>query len=310
MRKDGQSCLVLGEKIKYTQWLAGKAPVAVVMISLNEGHNMAEVIHNLKGWAQEVFLVDSYSVDQTVDIALANGVHVVQRRFQGFGDQWNFALNALPINAPWVMKLDPDERLTDEFKESIIRITSENNCQGIIIKRRLWFMGTVLPISQEILRIWKTGTCQFTKAKVNEHPIVSGPTKLSAGYIEHHDSPNLDHWVAKQNNYSTAEAFSLYEGQPFDIEPKIFGDELQRRMWLKKNFWKIPGRYLILYLYHLIVLGSWRAGKIGMIWAHLRTEVYQMCEYKKIEIERSGKKIFLKIPINSGKPDSRVKQYE
>lgn len=59
-------------------WVRGTAPVAVVMISLNEGHNMEAVLQNLAGWAQEVFLVDSYSQDDTVDIALR---HVVQRRF-------------------------------------------------------------------------------------------------------------------------------------------------------------------------------------------------------------------------------------
>jgi glycosyltransferase involved in cell wall biosynthesis len=308
VKLDGGKSVVLEAKIADVQWVAGKAPVAVVMISLNEGHNMAEVIENLKGWAQEVFLVDSYSVDQTVDIALANGVQVVQRGFKGFGDQWNFALNELPISAPWTMKLDPDERLTDEFKSSVIKITTNNDCEGIIINRRLWFMGAVLPISQAILRIWRTGACQFTNAEVNEHPIVHGSTKLSAGYVEHHDSPNLDHWVAKQNKYTTVEAIFQFEGAKFDIEPKLFGSALQRRMWLKKHFWKIPGRYLVLYLYHLIVLGSWRAGKVGLIWAHLRTEVYRMCEHKKIEIERSGK-VPLKIPANAGLPDPRIKQY-
>ena len=53
------------------------------MISLNEAHNMEAVLQNLAGWAQEVFLVDSCSADDTVGIALRHGVHVVQRRFQG-----------------------------------------------------------------------------------------------------------------------------------------------------------------------------------------------------------------------------------
>ena len=103
-----------------THWQPGLAPVAVVMISLNEGHNLEAVLENLKGWAQEVFLVDSYSQDDTVDIALRHGVQVVQRRFRGFGDQWNFALEHLPITAPWTMKLDPDERLSDELKANLL----------------------------------------------------------------------------------------------------------------------------------------------------------------------------------------------
>ena len=42
-------------------WQAGSVPVAVIMISLNEAHNMEGVLQNLKGWAREVFVVDSYS---------------------------------------------------------------------------------------------------------------------------------------------------------------------------------------------------------------------------------------------------------
>src|SRR5437016_75857 len=91
-----------------SRWPPGSAPVAVVMLALNEGHNMEAVCQNFAGWAQEVFLVDSYSQDDTVDIALRYGVEVVQRRFRGFGDQWNFAMRTLPITAPWTMKLDPD----------------------------------------------------------------------------------------------------------------------------------------------------------------------------------------------------------
>ena len=77
---------------------------------------MEIVSDNITPWAQEVFLVDSFSSDDTVDIVLKYDVHVVQRRFRGFGNQWNFALEKLPITAPWAMKLDPDERLTNRLK--------------------------------------------------------------------------------------------------------------------------------------------------------------------------------------------------
>lgn len=73
------------ETAPIVHWQSGSAPVAVVMISLNEGHNMEAVCRNLAGWAQEVFLVDSYSQDDTVNIALRHGIHVVQRRFRGSG---------------------------------------------------------------------------------------------------------------------------------------------------------------------------------------------------------------------------------
>ena len=279
--------------------------MAVVMISLNEAHNMEAVLENLAGWAQQVFLVDSCSADDTVSIALRHGVHVVQRRFKGFGDQWNFALNELPITAPWTMKLDPDERLTDELKASIERLVKGGEQEGIVIQRRLWFMGAVLPVRQPILRVWRTGTCRFTDVSVNEHPLVEGRMSHSTGYLEHHDSPDLDHWLTKQNRYTTAEAISQFEGKALALPPRFFGTALERRMWLKRNFWKFPGRYVILFLYHLLVLSAWRAGRVGWIWARLRTEVYRMWEYKRYEMDRLGH-VPVKIPAYPGSPDPRV----
>lgn len=290
-------------------WRPGTAPVAVVMISLNEAHNMEAVLQNLAGWAQQVFLVDSCSADDTVNIALRHGVHVVQRRFKGFGDQWNFALNELPITAPWTMKLDPDERLTDELKGSLQQLFASGNQDGIVIQRRLWFMGAVLPVQQPILRGWRTGACRFTDVAVNEHPLVDGRISYASGYLEHHDSPDLDHWLTKQNRYTTAEAVSQFEGRALALPPRFFGSALERRMWFKRNFWKVPGRYVILFLYHLLVVGAWRAGRVGWAWARLRTEVYRLWEYKRLEMDRLGH-VPVKIPAHPGGPDPRVRLYE
>lgn len=286
-------------------WKPGRAPIAVVMISLNEAHNLNEVLDNLEGWAQEVFLVDSCSADSTVDIALSRGVRVVQRRFTGFGDQWNFALKQLPITAPWTMKLDPDERLTDELKSSIDGLVRKGNQASIVIRRRLWFMGAVLPIVQPILRVWKTGTCRFSDVAVNEHPLVDGKQAEAEGFLNHHDSPDLDHWLVKQNRYTTAEAVSQAQGKALSVMPRLMGNSLERRMWIKRNFWKLPGRYLLLFLYHLLIDGAWRAGKVGWIWARLRCDVYRFWEYKRYEIERTGR-LPARIPTQAGHPDQRV----
>ena len=76
-----------------------KDSLAVVMITLNEGHNLERSFKNLKGWADEIFVVDSYSQDKTVDICLQHNIPVIQKPFLNFGDQWNFALNSLKIKS-------------------------------------------------------------------------------------------------------------------------------------------------------------------------------------------------------------------
>jgi len=267
------------------------------MISLNEAHNMAEILENLKGFAQQVFLVDSHSGDDTVNIARAYGVDVIQRKFKGFGDQWNFAMRELPIKAPWTMKLDPDERLTEELKRSIGETIRKDNADAFTLRRRLWFMSRPLPVKQIILRGWKTGTCRFSDVLVNEHPLVEGKIVEVTGDLEHHDSPDLHHWFDKQNRYSSAEALSAYRGRPLAAKPRLFGNSLERRMWVKSKLAHMPFRSLLVFMHCYIWQGAWRAGRVGFIWSRLRVDVYRMRALKLLEMRLSGKE--LKIPSSS-----------
>jgi glycosyltransferase involved in cell wall biosynthesis len=283
-------------------------PITVVMITLNEAHNLEAVLDNVQGWAEEVFIVDSYSSDETVDIALRRGVHVVQRVFRGFGDQWNFALEQMPTSSKWTMKLDPDERLSDNLKTSITDAIELEETDAFSITRRLWFMGRPLPIYQDLIRIWRTGACKFTDVLVNEHPVVGGKVSALIGHLEHHDSPDLQHWYQKQNNYTSAEAITSYRGLELAAKPRIFGTSIERRMWLKRNFFRMPFRYSALFIYNYLIKGTWRAGRVGYIWSKLRVEVYRAREYKLYEMRITGREP-LDLNRGAGEPDLRVRQY-
>lgn len=291
------------------KWKPGTAPVAVVMITLNEAHHLRDALENLSGWAQEVFIVDSYSRDETVDIALSYGAHVVQRRFRGFGDQWNFALSEMPISAPFTMKMDPDERLSEELKREIIEATKRSDWQGMICTLRWWFMGRPLPIRQRILRLWRTGACKFSDVLVNEHSIIDGTVISAAAEIEHLDSPDLDHWFEKQNRYSTSEAVAAYTKAPLSVQPKLFGSALQRRMWLKQLLPKIPFHHLIMFVYYWIWQGAWRAGRVGFIASVLWADFWRFRAYKLYEMKQTGR-VPAKRVYGAGFPDPRVRQYE
>jgi glycosyltransferase involved in cell wall biosynthesis len=265
-----------------------RIPLTVVMITLNEEAHLPGAIQNVKDWAEEIFIVDSCSKDRTVDIALEAGVRIVQRPFTTFSDQWNFALEELPINTPWTMKLDPDERLSDELKASIARAVSDATSQnGYRMTLRLWFMGRPLHVDMEVLRLWRTGKCRFPDVFVNEHAVVEGSVGHLPGMMEHLDSPTLYHWLEKQNRYTTMEAFMRVRGDSLAAEPRLLGTSLERRMFFKRLFFWIPFRYPLLFIYHLLWKGVWRDGRAGWAWARLRTEVYRLRELKSLEMRWS-----------------------
>lgn len=283
-----------------------KVPVSVIMLTLNEEFHLPGALENVKDWAEEIFIVDSCSTDNTVDIALENGVKIVQRPFTNFGNQWNFALERLPITTPWTFKLDPDERLTDDLKSEINDLLKSNpECCGYEMDRRLWFMGKPLHVLDPVLRLWRTGKCRFSDVIVNEYPLIDGPVGKLKGIMEHLDSPDLHHWWEKQNRYTTMEAIMRVREDALSAKPKLFGSQLERRMFLKKRIFRIPFYRQLLWFYEAFVRGAIWDGPLGCAYIHLRIEVFRLIELKVKEIKHTGRMPQMPRPL-SGDFDPRV----
>src|SRR4051812_33966954 len=94
-------------------------PISVVIITYNEEKNIKRCIESVKKIADEVIVVDSFSDDNTVNIALAMGAVVKQSKFDGYITQKNKAI-ALASNN-YVLLLDADESLSDELANAILQ---------------------------------------------------------------------------------------------------------------------------------------------------------------------------------------------
>ena len=266
-----------------------RLPVTVVILTFNEEHNLPGALESVKDWAEDVFVVDSCSADRTVDVALEYGIPIVQRPFTNYGDQWRWALDRLPIKSAWVMKLDADERVSASLREEMrTRIEGNPPEAGFIVRIRLWFLGRPLHAMVKTCRLWRRDKGAFSEVIVNEHLSVDGPVGRLSGFIEHMDSPNLHRWYEKQNRYTTMEAIMRVRGDKLAAQPRLFGNALQRRMFLKKKFVHVPFRFPLFWLYQMIGQGVWRDGAEGRQWARLRVEVMRMIELKAQEMLRTG----------------------
>ena len=268
-----------------------KPSLTVIFITLNEEYHIGAAIDNVKDIAEEVFVVDSLSSDSTVDIALSKGANVVQRPFRNFGDQWNFALEKLPIKSKWTMKMDPDERLSESLKDEIVcELTGTNPSNGYSFFWGVHFMGKPIRCkSYHFLRLWKTGTCHFSPVIVNEHPIIEGHIKKLKSPLLHLDSRDLYAWTDKQNRYTSQEALTRFHKMERAAKPKLFGSALERRVWISNLFWHIPFRYQIYFCLLFFCKGAWKSGIHGWRWAVMRTFVMRMTEYKWREMDNTSR---------------------
>lgn len=272
--------------------------LSVIILTFNEEANLAAALDSVKGWAAEVFVVDSYSTDATVEIALAraaDGVRVVLHRFENYSDQWNWALSRLPLSCEWTLKLDADERVTPQFKNEVNALlqAASLDLHGVLFRRRLFFMGSPLRFGglreNYDLRLWRTGRAVFERRSVNEHALVEGRKCTLKSWIEHHDHKSIAHWLDKHNRYSSLEAISLIQGNwTGDVPPRFFGSPIERRMWLRKLYYRVPGRPLLYFLYRYVLRLGLLDGLAGFRFAFLHASFLYWIDLKRAEYRTTG----------------------
>ena len=109
----------LGKSVSVS--LAEKLPVSVIIPVRNEAKNLPRCLQALKD-VGEVYVIDSQSSDDTVEIARSHGAKVVQFHYRGgWPKKRQWAINTLPLTHDWILLLDADEVLTPELAEEIRR---------------------------------------------------------------------------------------------------------------------------------------------------------------------------------------------
>ena len=95
------------------------ADIAIIILTHNEEKNIAQALQSVQSWTKQMFVLDSFSSDRTLEIAQTYGAICCQHRFNSFDEQRNYALEQLPISTEWVFFLDADERITEELRQEL-----------------------------------------------------------------------------------------------------------------------------------------------------------------------------------------------
>jgi len=274
-----------------------RIPVTVIIPTFNEAANIRRALISVLDWAEQVFIVDSYSTDDTIDVARSvdnERVQIVQHRFENYSAQWTWALTRLPIAQPWVMKLDADERATPEFRAEVSRVLAADDAAvAYIVHWRLIFMGQSLRwgglFPNGNVRIWRHGQAHFENRDVNEHLVVDGPIGTIRNPIEHHDYKSLSHWLDRHNRYASMEAKSVSEGNVTGgLKPRLLGRPDERRIWCRILYYRLPFRPLIYFVYRYFLRLGFLDGKAGFRFTFLHAAYLYWIDLKRIEYASTG----------------------
>jgi len=90
--------------------------ITATIITLNEERNIARAIESLR-CSDEILIVDSGSVDRTVELAEKLGARVIEAGWRGFAGQKNWAAEQAAYD--WILSLDADEALSEALEAEI-----------------------------------------------------------------------------------------------------------------------------------------------------------------------------------------------
>jgi glycosyltransferase involved in cell wall biosynthesis len=190
--------------------------LAVVILTYNEEIHLARALRSIEAFADQVFVIDSFSADKTAEIARAHGAVVLQNRFVNYARQFQWALDNAPITAEWVMRLDADEVVEPDLAAKIpgeLR-SLPADVVGINLKRKHIFLGRWIRHGGRyplvLLRIWRRGNGRIEDRWMDEHMIVWGgrTVTLDGGFADHNLN-DLTFFTDKHNKYATREAIDV-----------------------------------------------------------------------------------------------------
>jgi glycosyltransferase involved in cell wall biosynthesis len=277
-----------------------RLPVTVVIPTRNEARHLSRCLEAAR-LCSEIYVIDSQSTDETVEIARTFDAKVVQFHYGGgWPKKRQWALDSLSFENEWVLLLDADEILTTGLADEVQHAIRNPSFQGYYLFLRLNFLGRVLRFGDS--GFWKLSLFRHGKGhfecrlkdqddsmgdiEIHEHVVVDGSTGTLKHALLHENVETLSRYIAKHNEYSNWESKVLAQDgeQDRELPPTLLGTQAQRRRWLKKWLYRVPGSPILLFLYRYVLRLGLLDGVPGLIYCgfqsiqmfHTKAKIYEL----------------------------------
>lgn len=270
----------LYQKVEMSQVL----PVTVIILTYNEEKNIEACLDSVYGWTKEIFIVDSFSTDQTLEkVKKYSGVHVLQHAFENYSIQRNWALKNLPITGEFIMNIDADHRINDDLKQELFETFSKGvseEIKGLMASRQTLFMnrwikhGGHFPVYHGFMFRKGYGFCE--EKEYDQHFVIEGKSLKMKGTIKDVITDSLTNFTARHNRWATLEAQDAVKWMKGNsgkvIQPNKNGNPMEVRRYQRMKYYSLPifTRVFMYFGYRYFLKFGFLDGKQGLVFHFLQ----------------------------------------
>ncbi len=257
-------------------------PVSVVILTFNSAATLRQTIAAARLVSDDIHVVDSFSTDETLELARAAGAQVVQHSFERYDLQRNWAIENLPLKHGWELHLDADERPTPELAAEINRVlaAAPADLDGYMIARLIHFLGAPIRHGGMYpnwhLRLFRRGKGRCEQRLYDQHfllPAGGKTARLRQPMIDDMRM-NLQEWTRRHLRWAEAQAAMAIEGgAEGEIPGRWTGSPIERKRALRRLYGGAPLllRPFLFFAYRYLLRLGFLDGVPGLIFFVLQT---------------------------------------
>jgi len=279
--------------------------LTIIILTFNEQVHIERCLQSVGGLTNNILVVDSFSNDETCNIARSMNAVVKQNPFINQAQQFQWAIDNCDVKTDWIFRLDADETIDEQLVKNIHEFV-ENDGFGhnaAIFHRKHIFLGKWVkhggryPLA--MLRIFRRDCAHIEQRWMDEHIILDKGTStfLAGGFAD--DNLNSVTWfIDKHNKYATREMVDIMLKR---LDPdndahitKNTGFKIRFKRFLKQSvYMKLPYfvRPFIYFNFRYFIQLGFLDGSRGFAYHFMQAFWYRaLVDLKCIEIERDWQK--------------------
>ncbi len=207
-------------------------PVSVIVTTFNERDYIEDCLRSVE-WGEEIYLIDSFSSDGTVELIREKfpRVRLEQREYLGAASQKNYAIDQAQHD--WIFYIDADERVTPELRHEILRtLRGDLKYWGYSVGRRNFMLGKEVRHSglqrDRVTRLFHRKHARYPNRRVHADLLVDGPVGNLQHKMDHFYIRTFDHMIAKMTRYANWSAAQMFIDGKSTSAAGIFGHSLAK----------------------------------------------------------------------------------